>query len=415
MKILMLGGSNSQLNAIVRAKEKGHTVVVSDYYPDAPGKRYGDYSENTSTFDIEGNIHIGQKYEIDGVMTVGTDQPIYTAARVAHALNLPTFLDVDTAKAVTNKKIMKKLFSEQGIPTVKYKLIQSDFNERELDDFQFPVVIKPLDSQGQRGVYKLDSIEAVRHYFQDTLSFSREKEVMVEEFYNSEEITVNGWVKDDEVFVLSIVDRISHNNYPHIGVCIAHHFPSKIMKTYYDEVVDITKQIVRGFQIHNGPIYFQMLIGKEGVKVNEIAARIGGAYEDEYLPKVTGIDILDMVIDHCIGMPYDASNLGKFDLYHTNQRVSVEMYFAKPCIIHGLSSMENLKGLQGVLQARHNFRLGHQIKEMTNATQRAGYMIIEGEGDEQLREHIEKAYGALGIYDHHGENMIMRFKNNGMV
>ncbi|MFZ5966150.1 MAG: ATP-grasp domain-containing protein [Bacillota bacterium] len=409
MKLLILGGSNSQLNAIIHAKQKGHTVIVSDYLENAPGKKLADCSENTSTFDIEGNIQIGKKYNIDGVMTVGTDQPIYTAARVAEALELPTFLDVDTAKAVTNKKVMKTCFTEYHIPTVKYKFIKADFDDQDLAELRLPVVIKPLDSQGQRGVYKLDTIADIRKNFQDVLSYSREEEILVEEFYESEEITVNGWVKNDEVFVLSIVDRISYNNYPHIGVCIGHHFPSKFMKDYYEEIVDITEQIVKAFRIHEGPIYFQMLIGQDGIKVNEIAARIGGAYEDEYLPRVTGVNILDMVIDHSVQKEYDGSALGKFDLYRTEKKISVEMYFARPCTIHGLNDMNRLLQLPGVLQARHNFSIGRQIKEMTNATQRAGYMIIEGNSSAELQRNIARAYDVLGIYDDSGKNMIMRF------
>ncbi|WZL71641.1 ATP-grasp domain-containing protein [Clostridiaceae bacterium 35-E11] len=409
MKILILGGSNSQLNAILRAKSKGHTVIVADYYEDAPGKAFSDYSENISTFDIEGNIQLAHKYNIDGVMTIGTDQPVYTVTEVARALKLPALIDVDTAKAVTNKKLMKKIFSENEIPTVKYKLIREDFRDQELEDINFPVVIKPVDSQGQRGVYKLDIIEDIREVFQDVLSYSREKEILVEEFYPSDEITVSGWVDDGEVYMISIVDRISHNHYPHIGVCIRHHFPSKYMQNYFDEIVTITKKIVACFHIEHGPIYFQMLLGDKGIKVNEIACRIGGAYEDQYLNKVTGIDMLDMLIDATLGKEVDCRRLKDFDLYSMQHKISVEMFFARPCTIHSLTDINEIKKLPGVIQAQHNFKLGDCIKEMTNATQRAGYMIIEGKNEAILRENIQRAYGRLGIYNAHGENMIFRF------
>src|SRR5690554_5223048 len=103
MKLLILGGGSGQLSAIKKAKDKGHEVIVSDYYEDAPGKFFAAYGETVSTFDIEGNIKVGEKYNIDGVMTVGTDQPVYTAAKVAESLALPFFISLQTAKAVTNK------------------------------------------------------------------------------------------------------------------------------------------------------------------------------------------------------------------------------------------------------------------------------------------------------------------------
>ncbi len=112
MKLLVLGGGNCQVNAILRAKQKGCNVIVSDYYDDAPGKEYCDFKELVSTFSIEENIEVAKKYEIDGVMTIGTDQPVYTAANIAEELGIPSNIDVFTAKAVTNKRVMKNIFKK---------------------------------------------------------------------------------------------------------------------------------------------------------------------------------------------------------------------------------------------------------------------------------------------------------------
>ena len=98
MKLLILGAGNAQLNAIFRAKERGHTVIVSDYYANPPGKAIADYHEQVSTFDVEGNIAVAKKYEIDGIMALGTDQPVYTVAVVAQRLKLPAFWMVPLRK-----------------------------------------------------------------------------------------------------------------------------------------------------------------------------------------------------------------------------------------------------------------------------------------------------------------------------
>jgi formate-dependent phosphoribosylglycinamide formyltransferase (GAR transformylase) len=181
MKLLILGGSNAQLNAVKRAKDMGHTVIVSDYYEDAPAKGISDFAELVSTFDIYKNIEVAEKYKVDGVLTLGTDQPVYTAARIADALGLPSFLDIETAKAVTNKRVMKGIFQANDIPTANFRIIAKGFTEEQLEGLRFPVVVKPLDSQGQRGVYKLDSITEISTIFDEILSFSSEKEILVEE------------------------------------------------------------------------------------------------------------------------------------------------------------------------------------------------------------------------------------------
>jgi biotin carboxylase len=409
MKILVLGGSNSQINAVLRAKQLGYYVIVSDYYENSPGKLFSDHSEMTSTFDIEGNIEIARNKRIDGVMTMGTDQPVYTVAMVAQALNLPSFLDTDTAKAVTNKKIMNQLFTACGIPTVKYKIIREDFTEDELDGIRLPVVVKPLDSQGQRGVYRLGSIDEIKKSFNEVLSYSREKEIIVEEYYENQEVTVSGWVLDGETHVLTVTDRVTYDNYPHIGICTAHNFPSVHYESHYDEIYNITKNIVKGFRIKNGPIYFQMFIGNTGIRVNEVACRIGGAYEDEFIPLLTGVDILGMVLNYSLGRQVDYTNLKNYDIRKNSKCASVQLLFVGPGIVKSMTDLEEIKSLPGVVEAKYNIEVGANMGQIINATQRAGYVIIEGSNQENLRKNITTTFHRLKIYDGKGHNMVKQF------
>jgi biotin carboxylase len=409
MKLLILGGGNCQLNAIVRAKQKGHTVIVSDYYEDAPGKKYCDYSELASTFSIDDNISISRKYNIDGILTLGTDQPVYIATKVAKEGNLPSFLDLVAAKAVTNKKIMKNIFKLNSLPSAKFAFLKKHFKDSDLEDISFPVVIKPLDSQGQRGVYKLNDLQQIREFYDEVLSYSREEEALVEEYYENDEITVSGWVENDNTHVLTVTDRVTYDNYPSIGVCTSHDFPSKHFKSYGIEIIEITKKLVESFKIHNGPIYFQMLIGKDGIKVNEIACRIGGAYEDEFIPHLTGVDILDMLIDFSLGEDIDYTNLRKYELANNNKKLSVQLLFAKPGKIKAIGDLSKVKSLPGVIQAKINFKPSDEIKEITNATQRVGYMIIEGSNLKELKRNIDIAFDNIAIFDKDNNNMIIKF------
>lgn len=408
MKLLILGGGNAQLTAIKRAKEKGHTVIVSDYYPDAPGKKYADFSELVSTFDIEKSIEIARKYKIDGVMTIGTDQPVYTAARIAEALNLPSFIDVKTALAVTNKKIMKKILTDNKIPAAPYRLVKEGFPSILLEGLKYPVVIKPIDSQGQRGVYKLDSIEQVRFYLKDSLSYSREEELLVEEFYENGEITVSGWVDAGQTYIITVTDRISIQRGIHLGICTSHHFPTRYSDSHFAEIKEITEQVVKAFGIKAGPIYFQMLIGSEGVKVNEISCRIGGAHEDELIPSVTGINILDLIIDGALGNKLELEKIKKHNVQKIRTKASVELVFARRGRVNSLSNTENVKTIPGVVQARFYVEPGHHVGEIDNATQRIGYLIVKAPTEHELKELLDQAYDVYRMEDENGENMILR-------
>lgn len=406
-RLLILGGSNIQLNSVLRAKEKGHTVIVADYLEDAPGKKFADYGELTSTFDVEGCLSIARKYKIDGILTLGTDQPVLTCAKVADELGLPFFLNSEQAKAVTHKKIMKRIFKENNLPSAEFRFISSHFHDDELKGLRFPLVIKPLDSQGQRGVYKVSSLQQIRSLLPDVLSYSRENEILVEEFYESEEITLSGWVREGRTHLLTVTDRRTISRDLHIGICIAHNFPSKHLPVYYGEIRELTDKIVKAFGIENGPIYFQMLIGLEGIKINEIACRIGGAYEDELLPVLTGVDILDMLIHHATGHEVDYSPLERYDLAKNTTHATVQMLFTKPGTIGMMTPMEEIMALPGAISGRYNYHLGSTVQEIQNATQRVGYMIFQSGSAESLRFKLEKALERIEIRNIQGGTMLI--------
>lgn len=408
MRLLILGGGNGQFSSIKKAKKMGHEVVISDYYKDAPGKKIADFSENVSTFDIKGNIKVAKKYNIDGVMTVGTDQPVFTATKVANELNLPSYLTEDTAKAVTNKRKMKKTFSKYNIPTVNYKIVNENFSNKELSYISFPAVIKPLDSQGQRGVFKLNSVKEILNHFSEVLSYSRESEILVEEYYESDEITISGWVDQGDLNLLTITDRITYENDSHIGICSAHIFPSKYLRKYYSQIKEISEKIVDSFKIKNGPIYFQMLVGKNGIKVNEIACRIGGAYEGDFMPWLTGVDILRLMINLSLGKNINVENLNKYNIMNNSKWLSVQLFFAKPGKITEITKADELTSINGVVKTGFNLKKGDEINKIENATERAGYFIVRGTSKSDLKEKLENAYDNLKIYNLNGNNLVIR-------
>lgn len=408
MKLLVLGGGSSQVGMIKRAKELGHTVYVSDYLEDAPGKVEADEAFAVSTFDVAGCLDLARRLGVDGLVTVGTDQPVYTVASVAQELGLPSLISTDTALAVTNKRIMKKLFQERDIATARFTFLAENFRDAELAGLNSPLVIKPVDSQGQRGVYYLENSSEVRTYLPLTLSYSREKVVLLEEYYENGEITVSGWVEEGQAILISVTDRITFRSGASLGICNAHHFPSRYLVSHYEEIKNTTQQVVDGFSICNGPIYFQMLVGKEGVKVNEVSCRIGGAYEDQFIPALTGIDLLGLVLDGALGNKVELSKVREYDILANKKRGTVELVFAQPGYINKLADTEKIKTLPGVLEAKFNVKVGQQLPEIVNATQRVGYMIITGDGS-ILEQHVDQAYELYRMEDQTGSNMIIRF------
>jgi biotin carboxylase len=412
-KLMILGAGSCQLSAIHKIKELGYEAVVSDNRLDSPGKAIGDVSVLADTFSFEETYSAAKSLDIDGIMTSGTDQPVWTVNRVAHALNLPQLLEEQVALHVTNKKYMKEIFVNAGLPTAAYAILREDFEDHALSYVPGPYVVKPLDSQGQRGIFKLHSIEEIRHKLPEVLKYSRTDEILVEAYYDNSEVTVSGWAQDGRLHILTITDRVTFSSDDHIGVCTAHECPSRHLPQYGKTLIDYSHEICRVFDIKNGPIYFQFLIGDDGVYLNEIACRIGGAYEDIFIPAVTGVDLLQLNILSVVepeGSKWqEAAEVLKDYRYHDKGlRVSVQLFFCKPGLIEELTPLEQLMAKPYILGAGYNIAVGQELGLIENASQRAGYMIVTGETEAAIQENLALAFDHLQVMTGEGENLVIR-------
>ncbi|PAB60186.1 carboxylate--amine ligase [Anaeromicrobium sediminis] len=407
---MILGAGKLQLNCIKRAKELGYEVVATDYLTDSPGKKIADYEALADTFSPSEVLREAKRFNVDGILTVGTDQPVLTAAIVSEELGLKTLLDSETAKRVTNKKLMKSIFKKENIPTTNYVEIPIDFQSDEISNLKFPLVVKPADSQGQRGIFKVYSEDELRQCIANTFSYTREDKVILEEYYENIEITVTGWALEGHSYILSVTDRVTFEDDSKIGICVSHEYPTIKFKNYHEEISEVTQKIVTAIGIKEGPLYFQMFIGEEGLKVNEIACRIGGAYEDEFIPHITGVDILTMNILDVMGENIDTSILKEYDFVKDNKLLSIQLFFAKDGSIEKMTDLNKVRTFPGLINAGYNFKCGDYIKPIENATQRAGYAIIEGSTEEELKKNIEYFFDNTKFENDKKDNLIIRGK-----
>lgn len=401
-KLLILGGGSCQVNAFKKARERGYSTVLFDYLPDPPAAVFADVHHRVSTFDIDACLDEARKLSPDGVMTAGTDQPVFTCARIATKLNLPGFLRPGTALAVTNKAVMKRVLARHGIPTARWFL--ADKKNLPYLPLEGPVVIKPVDSQGQRGVIRAENVKQAASFFDMSLAFSRQNELLCEAYYPSDEVTVNAWVHNGVADVLAVTDRVCFDHERHIGVCAAHRFPSSAAAGAENVIRGITRDVARAFGIRNGPLYIQLLIGKEGILVNELSARIGGAFEDVFIPWLTGFDILAAVMDAALGVspaiPVDRPG-------RIVKQVRVLMPFAGPGTIGAMEPPEAVRARDYVLDARFNVKPGDTVPPFENAGSRLGIIVVGAEDEARMQTCLDSFYASFHVRDTAGKDMLL--------
>ncbi len=406
MKTLMLlGGSQCQLNAAVKAKAMGYRVLLIDYLAHPPAAEICDEHIRVSTFDIPACIEAARTHRIDGVCTTGTDQPVYTAACVAEALGLPSPVTVHTALRATNKRAMKDAFIRYNVPHVPFAFLRQGQTASALRKLQAPLVMKPLDSQGQRGVFKVNSAGEAIARLPDTLAFSREDTALVESYYPSKEITYSGYLAEGRLYPLTLTDRQLINDPLHIGICGAHRYPS-IFTEYTEQVNQMAEQVATALGATEGPLYIQFLVGDEGIVVNEAACRVGGAFEDVFIPWLTGFDILEAVIQSAMGQPVDVTVLQKQNAVANNRQVSVQMPFCHPGTVTSITPLATLLAMPGVLAAGYNYHLGSVLPPLENATARFGHCVLVTENGD-MDERVLAFYKTLEVLDENGRLMVI--------
>lgn len=414
MKLLCLGAGFNQVNAIRKAKSKGYSIVVSDYLADAPGKRYADYVELVSTFDIEANIEVARKHAVNGVFTIGTDQPVYTAACVADALGLAHMISPGTALKATNKKYMKECFAANQIPCSKHCFVnKNELNnwerlQKKLAQLQFPVVIKPLDSQGQRGIYKIPVLQPdISLYMKNTFAFTRSDEIIVEEFFRGDEITVSAWVDGEQAKIFMVTDRPLINIEPHLGTPDGHIYPSPYWSSHNALITGLVNKICRGFDIHDGPLYIQMMCNGSDFQVVEIACRIGGGHEEELIPLVSGVDVVDLFLDRSAGKTISLGNYKPPEPSAINKYAMVKFIVARPGWVDYCGDMEKIKNLPGVVNAGFYHPKMEKVEKLVDSTKRVGYLLVEGKDPQDLQQKTRYAYQHLQVISLSGENLVV--------
>ena len=405
-KVMVLGGGSCQINLIKELKKRNYYTIVTGYKKKSKGKELAHKKEIADTFSVKETLSVARKNNIDAIITVGTDQPVYIASKVAKALDINFYLDPKIAKNVTNKKYMKKIFIKENIPTVDYKIISKGFQNKELNKLKAPFVMKPLDSQGQRGIYLVKSKKEIRKKIDDTLSFSRKDEILVESFYKNQEITISGWVYDKKVKIFTIADRATFQTNDKIGICVGHEYPSKHLKKYRKDIEKITKKIVKGFKIKNGPIYFQYLVGDKGIKVNEIACRIGGAYEDKAIPYLKNIDILSQMIEISLTGKNKKISINK----NENKYLSTQLFFAKSGKVDYVTPIKKILQDENVLDCFYDIKKGDNLEKIKNASQRIGYLMIKGKTEKDIQKNIKNVFDKLKILDNKKNNLVIKGK-----
>ena len=370
-KVLIIGASILQLPAIKKAKELGYYVGVIDYNPNAIGVPYADKFFCVSTIDIEGVVKTAREFSPDGIMTLATDMPMRSIAAACEALGLAG-ITCETALKSTDKGEMIKAFAENGVEHPWYYIING---KEELDSvinkITFPCISKPTDNSGSRGVMLINSKEELVESIEYSSSQGRSGSVIVEEYLTGNEVSVEIMTLDGEISILQVTDKLT-TGAPHF-VEMGHSQPSALPKASVEAIKDLASRAVRAVGIKNGPAHVEIMMTKNGPRMIELGARMGGDCITTHLvPLSTGIDMVEATINLACGE--------KVDIKPKFNRGSAIRYFRAPTgVIKEITGVEEAKKIPGVIEISFTKGIGDTVGEIGSSTDRVGFVIAQAD------------------------------------
>jgi hypothetical protein len=291
MKALILGVGNAQVDAIRYLKGAGWWVIGCSYRHEGRGLELVSQFELIDIVDFVALEELGRKEKIDLIYSVGSDLAMPTIAKVAHNLDLPCFARYETAQLAQDKVKLRDFLAAHSISPINYRRVSSEADLKEWDTY--PAIVKPTDSQGQRGVFRASSMQEIKAGLKRSLGFSRSNTVIVEEFLDGPEISVNAFVIDSQVVFSEISDRLVVEGYPG-GIPRGHVLPTQRCRgETLRETQALVERCIQALVIENGPVYFQIKLTAGGPRIVEITPRLDGCHLWRLIKTVGGVDLLE--------------------------------------------------------------------------------------------------------------------------
>lgn len=370
-RLFIIGASVLQLPAIKKAKEMGFYVGVADYNPEAVGIKFADKYFNVSTIDEQGIYRAAKDFRADGIMTLATDMPMRSLAYAAENLNLPG-ISYETAVKATDKGEMIKAFAANGVEHPWYFVLQQkDDLHNIIEKIKYPCISKPVDNAGSRGVVLVKSKEELFAAFEYSSEQSRNGGVIIEEYLEGQEYSVEIMVLQNIPKVLQVTDKLT-TGAPHF-VEMGHNQPSLSNDENIEKIKNLACRAVQALGINIGPAHVEIMLTKEGPKMIELGARMGGDCITTHLvPLSTGVDMVKATIELSCGITPNIEPL-------FNKGSAIRYFPSVKGIIKSISNVEQAKKIREIKEITFVHRAGDMVSDVASSIDRIGFVIAQAE------------------------------------
>jgi biotin carboxylase len=405
-RVLIVGCGFPQLGLIRAARSLGLYVIGVDANPRAIGAVHCDRFVESSTHDIDA---IGRAVEAEGaqgITTCGSELALTTTARVAADLALPFYADPKTVERCQSKDLMRTAYARGGAPSPAFRLAHELGEVLAFErEHGLPLVLKPSRGWGQRGVSKVEKRDELVPAYERARTASSTGQVVVEEFIDGKEFSVNAYTREGETVVYSVTERVI-TSYPEPpGITFAEWFPSGLPRDEELSVVRAATLGVEALGITRGPSYTQLRVGPKGPAIVETAHRLGGGLDPDVALLASGVSLFRKILGVALSRPdwerdEPLPALGVPGLAAEGEKhggAIGKFLVGRPGRVVRIAGLEEARRMPGIVAAEVYVAPGATVHPLTDGSKRAGHVLAFGDDREHARELATRAAEAIHI------------------
>lgn len=391
-KILFLGGSYFQVPAIKYARSQGYYTITCDYLPDNPGHQYADEYHNISTTDREQILKLAGELKIDGIVAYASDPAAPTAAYVGNKLNLPSN-PYESINILTRKDLYRDFLKKNGFNVPMAKRVAT-LQEAQciFSEFYGPVMVKPVDSSGSKGVSKISDVQLLSDAFNYAMSFSRVKRVVIEELIekNGPQIGGDGFIDNGKLLFVCFGDqKVDEKCNPFVPVGMS--FPTCLDTNIQKKIHSEIQRVLKILKIKTCALNIEIMIDKnDNIYLMEIGPRNGGNSIPEIIRYYTGVDLIKNTVETAIGNAFTGSTVYNSGIY---------AYYAIHSERDGIfQSIDINDKLKCKILEQHVFKSsGDEVKKFNGSNCTIGILLLKFESNHEMNYMIENMNDYLKV------------------
>lgn len=388
-KVLVIGAGFLQDFVIQKAKSMGYETIAVDANPASLGFRHADKYKIINIVDEKACLAYAQNENIDGVLTAATEYGVLTAAYIAENMNLAG-LKYETAKMLKNKYAVRKCLFESKVDDAAqaYEVGENTNLATLVEKLCFPVMVKPCDGSGSRGVSRVDEAVQFADACKDAMAASITHCAEVETFITGHEYGAESLVVNGEVYVLGIMRKWM--TLPPYYAELGHAMPSGLDKEVENRVVECVKKAIKALGINSGSVNMDLLVTEDNkVYIVDIGARMGGNLIGSHIiPYGTGIDYMGNMIKIAVGEMVDLRPVTK------PTAVATRLLAFRSGKVAKLPDFKKIEQEYGV-EIYHHLEVGQIISEYHTNLDGCGYIVAKADCVETAMANVDKVLNLI--------------------